>query len=166
MPDYTIAPDSYLLIWADDEEEQGAFHANFKLGKDGEEIGIFGPETMGFPVIDSLTYGQQQQDISMGRISDGDDEWKFFNEPTPGYSNESGASIGEYVLLPALVFYPNPCKNGILFLEQEETVCIFDMSGKFCLSVENTNIVDVEQLGPGIYIIVTMNHRPARLIII
>jgi hypothetical protein len=37
-----------LLIWADDDTEQGASHASFKLGAGGEEIGLFGAS--GLPI--------------------------------------------------------------------------------------------------------------------
>ncbi|NQT78649.1 MAG: CotH kinase family protein [Bacteroidetes bacterium] len=165
MPDYTLAPDSYILIWADNEEGQGQFHANFKLDKDGEEIGIFGPQTMGYPMIDSIVFGLQQEDVSMGRISDAADTWKFFDFPTPGYNNESGASIAEQGLLLPLLFYPNPCKNGMLYLGSKESIYIFDISGRHCLSAEHTESVDVAALRPGIYIIMAKGHRAARLII-
>jgi len=166
MPDYTLAPDSFLLIWADDDEIQGQFHASFKLSKDGEEIGVFGPETMDFPVIDQIIYGPQQEDVSMGLDPDGGENWTIYSTATPGFSNGSSGSVDEYVILPSLNFYPNPCKNGTLFLEQKETVNIYDMSGKLYISIENTDQVNVGELQPGIYIIKTLKHKPARLIII
>ena len=166
MPDYTMAPDSYLLIWADDEATQGPFHASFKISKDGEELGIFGPESMGFPVVDTLSFGIQLGDVSMGRVTDGASEWKPFESPTPGYSNGSGALVGEYVMLPELGFYPNPCINGMLFLAEKTSIHIYDMSGRLHLTAEHVEILDVGDLQPGTYIIVSANHRAARLIIL
>ena len=37
----TIAPKGFLLIWADDETNEGTLHAGFKLGSDGENIRFF-----------------------------------------------------------------------------------------------------------------------------
>ena len=90
-------------------------------------------------------------------------QWDNF--PTPGYNNESGAAIAEQGLLQPLLFYPNPCKNGMLFLGSKESIYIFDSSGRQCLSVEHTESVDVAALRPGVYIIMAKGHRAAHLII-
>ena len=31
-----MAPDSYILIWADDEGDEGDYHAGFKIDVDGK----------------------------------------------------------------------------------------------------------------------------------
>ena len=37
--------------------------------------------------IDTLTFGPQTTDVSMGRLPDGVDNWVFFTTATPGESN-------------------------------------------------------------------------------
>ena len=81
MPDVYIQPGEFLLFWADDEEDQGIFHTNFKLSKSGEEIGLFDSNLAS---IDEYTFGQQQTDVSEGRLPDGASSWTFFTHPTPG----------------------------------------------------------------------------------
>ncbi len=76
-----IEAGSYLLFWADGEAV--ADHTNFKLSASGESIGVFNAE---FDVVDSITYPEQRSDISYGR---NDDEWVFFETPTPGAQNEA-----------------------------------------------------------------------------
>ena len=87
LPDVTIPAKGYLLIWADDDLEQSAFHANFKLSKDGEQIGLYNGTTY----VDSITFAPQYTDISYGRQSDGTEIWIFFDTPnnpsTPGAKN-------------------------------------------------------------------------------
>ncbi|NKB71053.1 MAG: T9SS type A sorting domain-containing protein [Candidatus Latescibacteria bacterium] len=59
------------------------YHANFKLGQQGEEIGLFSPEG---DLVDSVVYDLQIPDVSQGR-QPGEDPWLFFAEPTPGAPN-------------------------------------------------------------------------------
>jgi len=82
----TIAAGGYLLVWADDDAEQGPTHTTFKLGGSGEEIGLFA--TDGSTLIDSIVFGAQETDVSYGRLPDGGDDWQSFYSPTPGTANE------------------------------------------------------------------------------
>ncbi|MCP4245631.1 MAG: lamin tail domain-containing protein, partial [bacterium] len=65
----TIPAGGYLLFWADDEQGQGPMHTSFQLNGSGEEIGLYNVD--GATLIDSITYGMQQPDVSHGRIPDG-----------------------------------------------------------------------------------------------
>ena len=88
----TIAPGGYARLWADGEPEQGPTHLGFKLSKSGEAIGLF--EADGMTLIDSLTFGPQQRDVSYGRTADGGTLWESFKAPTPGRSNGGVAASG------------------------------------------------------------------------
>ena len=86
---YTIVPGGYLLVWADGEPGQNStnlvdLHADFKLGKDGESIGIFAADGT---VIDSVTFGAQITDESEGRYPDGAAGIFTMAEPTPRAAN-------------------------------------------------------------------------------
>ncbi|MBA7486265.1 hypothetical protein ES707_21821 [subsurface metagenome] len=83
----TVAPYSYLVIWADGDPEQGPLHADFKLSADGEQIGLF--DTDGSTLIDSIDYRdiEQTSDVSFGRWPDARDDWWFFVTATPGAEN-------------------------------------------------------------------------------
>ena len=83
----TVAPHSYLLIWADREMSQGALHADFKLSSaGGEDIGLLGSD---LTVIDSFSnFALQSSDNSFGRFPNGSDTWQSFingssTPPTP-----------------------------------------------------------------------------------
>ncbi len=88
LPEVTLGPGEFLLIWADDDEEQGLFHANFKLGASGEYIGLYDLEENGHALIDAVSFGEQSPDISMSRDRDGSWEFVFDTEPSPGESND------------------------------------------------------------------------------
>lgn len=88
LPDTTLVAGGHLLVWADDEENEGPLHACFNLGAvRGEQIGLFALEA-GHPVpVDTLSFGPQHADTSYGRLPDGGPEWRFLPSPTPGAAN-------------------------------------------------------------------------------
>ena len=93
FPDIEVTGEGYLLIWADDDVEDGELHTNFQLSGSGEDIGLF---DVNGNLIDGLSFGEQGEDISYGRIPDGLGEWQSLNYPTPGESNEiSQCSVGD-----------------------------------------------------------------------
>ena len=81
----TIVPaNGYLIIWFDKDQDQGPLHINEKLSADGEGVFLYNAERV---LIDSVTFGVQETDISMGRYPDGSDRWVKFTTPTPAKSN-------------------------------------------------------------------------------
>lgn len=136
LPDYTLAPGEFVLIWADDDSSQGPFHTTYKLAQEGEQIGIFSAD---LTVIDSLSYGPQTTDVSYGRVSDGSPEWQFFTSPTPGSSN-GASTIDDPPLHLSGTFelqqnYPNPF-NGettipfFLPAAAEVTLTVYNVLGQ------------------------------------
>ncbi|MCF8365911.1 MAG: lamin tail domain-containing protein [Bacteroidales bacterium] len=84
--DSTIIPShSFILLWADDEWEEGIFHIEFKLSRKGEQVAIFDAD--GETFIDSITFPAQLSNRSWGRKSANNSEWVEFDVPTPGNSN-------------------------------------------------------------------------------
>ena len=126
LPEMTLAPGQYLLIWTDGQDKRPgdtafvafknavttmtALHANFRLSGDGEYIGLFDPQ--GNPV-DEITYCIQANDISFGRSTADPSQWLYFGEPTPGAANSPYGSTlmetpGEPVFSLQEGFYPTP----------------------------------------------------------
>ena len=83
----TLAAGGWLLLFADDDEEQGVAHLGFNLSGEGEEIGLYAPDGS---VVDELEYGEMPVDESAARVVDGGDDWEITDTPTPGTSNEGG----------------------------------------------------------------------------
>lgn len=103
----SLKPGEVLVVWCDDQETQPGIHANFKLSKSGEYIAIV--DSTGLAVIDSISFGAQSTDISMGRYPDGSNTWKFL-PPTPGTINFV-TNVDNKVVSPMeyrLDVYPNP----------------------------------------------------------
>ena len=89
IPAGVIVPaGGFILFWADDDLAQGNTHTNFKLSKDGEEIGLFDTDVNGNVLVDSITFGPQTTDVSFGRVADGAASWTTFEVPTPNESND------------------------------------------------------------------------------
>ena len=87
-----IAVGGFILLWSNDPELEDCpnltvYHTNFKLGKDGEEIGLFDTDDNANREIDAIRFGKQERDISYGRKPDGSEKWQELNVPTPGNSN-------------------------------------------------------------------------------
>jgi hypothetical protein len=66
----SISSKGCLIFWVDSNEDQGIMHTNFKLDKDGEEIGLFATTGNGNMIIDRVSFGEQDSDISYTRIYD------------------------------------------------------------------------------------------------
>ena len=89
----SIPPHGFLLLWADDDVEQGSNHVGFKLSGAGEQLGLYDRDENENVAIDTLVFGPQLLDVSYGRTQDGADEWIFFNRPTPGIGNRDSTTI-------------------------------------------------------------------------
>lgn len=76
----TITPGGHMVVWLDNDTEQGEDHANFKLSPDGEGIYLTAPD--GITIIDSIVFPPQQTDVSYGRECDGCSEWIYFDNHT------------------------------------------------------------------------------------
>ena len=57
-----IAPNGFLLIWADGLNT--GLHTNFKISADGEELAVY---TAAGVLVDSISFGLQEPNISLGR---------------------------------------------------------------------------------------------------
>ena len=86
-PDMYLAEGDFLLIWCDNDEEQGDLHAGFRLDGDGEFLGLLAPD--GVTYMDSLSFGPQSSDLTTGRFPDGTGNWQEILLPTPGAPNNS-----------------------------------------------------------------------------
>lgn len=85
----TIPAKGYLVIWADNEPEQGPLHASFALSAGGEEIGLFDRPGNQLAPIDTVTFGAQTTDVAEGRAPDGSECLAFF-DPSPMSPNPAG----------------------------------------------------------------------------
>jgi spore coat protein CotH len=84
----TIPAGGYLLFWADSSPEQGIYHTNFSLSKEGESIALMDTDANGNAAVDTYSFGLQALDVSEGRCPDGGTAWLAYSAPTMGATNE------------------------------------------------------------------------------
>ncbi len=168
-PDTTIAPGGFLIVWLDDNTEQGALHLPFKLSAGGEQFGIFDASLQ---IVDAVTFGEQQTDVSYGRTVDGGGRFEVLPSATPGASNVTMTSIdyGEATDRPEWIVqaYPNPFTDILrIRLEDQKSglrvepayVDIFDALGRrvYTLELNGSNPATIElpmyPLAAGLYFV-------------
>jgi CotH kinase protein/Lamin Tail Domain/Secretion system C-terminal sorting domain len=109
MPDESIQAGEFLIVWADNEVNQGAWHANFKLSSGGEEIGIFDADG---GQIDAVVFDTLGIDEALGRLPNGTGVFQEVT-PTPGASNEPLSTYQPLSESIKLVLFPNPSFGNI-----------------------------------------------------
>ena len=164
FPQIELLPKEFLLIWADNDTEQGENHATFKLKKEGEQIGIFDSETTGFFPLDTLTFGLQQTDTSFGRNPDGGMQWMYFDTATPGFNNVPAGIIESYI--GHFTIFPNPVSGNFLFFnEKRKEIKLSDLSGKIVLTATKTDVINISSLSKGFYILSTNRGETAKIVV-
>ena len=140
-----IQPGDRLLLWADNESEQGPLHLGFKLNGNGEHLALYTVD--GDSLIDEISFGTQDVDISYGRYPDGGDNWGFM-DPTPNEPNSETLTLGQSSLSPKTFTlhqnYPNPFNPSTtlqydLLNDEFVNITIYDMLGNVINNLVNDN---------------------------
>jgi len=136
------------VLWADKDLDQGRNHLDFKLSADGEFISIYQASSYWdndprLLVLDSLTFGVQDSDISYGRYPDGSDMWQQMI-PTPGSSNYN---VAEFSLLEPtdntqIIIDENNVDTGFITFSWEDSWNFTDDEIVYHLHVSSTGIGD------------------------
>lgn len=156
----TVPANGWLLFWADADVEQGVLHADFRLSNNGEYLSLAGPD--GYTLADEIQWNYIAPDTSLGRITDGADEWVLFIVSTPEASNNQGTINLIESSTTSLLAYPNPT-NNILFFNRAIDFNAFDLSGKLIEAHKNTRSVDASRWPSGIYILQTNDGNCLRV---
>lgn len=157
LPEITLQPDNYFLIWADEDGSQGDHHANFKLSKSGESVGIYDSAENNFAPVDELHFGEQTEDITFGRSPNGFGDFTNLAYASPGANNDIDTAIkdhtGQYFSI-----MPNPALD-IIYLDIDNGVYyqIFDINGKLLIADKYYNQIEVSELNSGIYFLSVEN---------
>jgi hypothetical protein len=71
-------------MWFEQPDKAG--HANFRLKPEGGILYLLNASAQ---ILDSVAYPAQYRNISYGRKTDGDNEWVFFEQFSPGLPNDN-----------------------------------------------------------------------------
>ena len=157
LPDLDLPGHSFITLWADEDKNQGYNHANFKLSKSGEFIGIFDHESNGFAPIDTFTFAQADEDKSYGRYPDGQGEIILLNDITFGISNVTVGTQDPFAF--NLQIYPNPSSEFLYLTAKQKFIGlkIYDAQGKMISEWKSIDVeswtIDVSTIEQGVYII-------------
>ena len=160
----TIAPKSFHLLWADDEESDGRFHTNFKLSKKGEVLALFDAEGV---LVDRIVFGAQNADVSFGRKADGGEDWVSFEVPTPRASNDGTINDVPDLRENNYVLYPNPTagKIKILNVRGDELLKVVNATGVELLEqkISKGDQLDLTPFGIGVYFVILKSGNQTQL---
>jgi len=87
----TVAARGYLVVYANNADGTPGHHLGFGLGQEGDSVYLFGATATGGRLLDSISFGPQLTDLSIGRLADG--EWAL-TLPTFGAANRA-AQLGD-----------------------------------------------------------------------
>ncbi len=128
MPNVVIEPDSYLMVWADEDTLDSGLHTNFKIASNADSLVLSYDDGT---VIDSVSFGTQHADISTGRIPNGTGSFILL-VPTYGANNEH-AGVEDLTEQLDFSIYPNPAGDMFNIRVMEDgpyEVQILDINGK------------------------------------
>ncbi|MBM3845061.1 MAG: hypothetical protein FJ405_02085, partial [Verrucomicrobia bacterium] len=106
-PGVVVPAQGYLVVWCDSETNSPGLHTGFGLNNNGQLMALFTPGPNGLEVRDTVRFGLQLRDRTVGRNPGGSATWALCN-PTPGAPNvaanlspTSGLRINEWMAAPA-----------------------------------------------------------------
>ena len=125
-----LAPGECMLLWADDEPEQGAQHLNFKLSSKGETIYLSQLINGEVHLIDYLTFPEIPENSSYARVVNGSANLLTIGNPSPGASNDNSLRfLGKPGVFPESGFFTDSVAVDIDSSEDEVVFhCSFDGS--------------------------------------
>lgn len=154
----TIAPNSYLIIWADDLKTTAKYaHCGFSLS------GTYGQVVLSNShgaILDSITYFNQSEDVSTGRCPNATGNFTDIKTPTFKESNNFFCVAG-FKFIKAfknnVTVYPNPANNQVTFSSNSFNISTIELYNRYGNLVKNsifTNkkaTLNLEGLASGVY---------------
>lgn len=108
----TIAPNGFLIVWADGDTSSGELHCTFKFSGSGEQTYL--SYANGY-VIDSISFPLQSADVSWGRYPNGTGPFVYM----PPTFNSSNSVFSKVEGIPGnqvkTWVYPNPNDGTFIF---------------------------------------------------
>ncbi|WP_452229398.1 CotH kinase family protein [Lacinutrix sp. MEBiC02404] len=151
----TIAPDSYLIVWCDKDDDQTGLHADVKFSSGGESAILSYANGI---LIENITFGAQTDDMGYARVPNGTGDFAI-QLPTYAANNES-LSIDEVDFSNHLKYYPNPTSNTVTIANSSyliETIKVYNIQGQLLLENKQTNtnniVIDFSDFSKGMYMV-------------
>lgn len=149
-----MAPDSYLIVWADEDQSQGAMHANFKLSATGESVLLYDTDTL---LVDQVDFDAQETDMGYARVPNGTGPF-VIQAPTFGANNNAlGMATANNTNIR---MYPNPAGSQVVLVwsgMEARPIEIIDGMQRTVWSgtVRSGSSIDVADFAAGTYVVRT-----------
>ena len=152
FPDIVLNPNSYLVLWADEDSLQGALHLPFKLDSERDDILLSMPDTTS---IDYFFHHDLDSNITMSRIPNGIGDLSIANA-TFESTNLPYVTVLESKSLHFNI-YPNPTADFIQIDQISNTtkhIDLLDVNGRIInrfTSKGSSLVIDLSDLESGTY---------------
>lgn len=148
-----MAPDSYMIVWADEDQSQGDMHANFKLSASGESVLLFDVDTQ---LVDMVDFDQQTTDQGYARVPNG--VGPFVIQAATFGANNNAAGIEQASSLDVARMYPNPASDHIVLVwngSDQRAISIIDATQREVVrtTLRSGGQVPVGNLAAGTYVV-------------
>lgn len=150
----TLAPDDYLIIWADDQEQAG-LHANFKLSATGESLILSNANAV---MLDAVDYPEQTSDIAYARVPNGTGDFQLTMATFDSENSTPTNTVNPGFDQNALSIFPNPASNNLTIssVQQLAKISIFMENGQkikeYFPSAQET-VIDLDDYLNGLYFV-------------
>jgi len=156
LPEGTVlAANDYMIIWADNDEDQDGLHAGFKLSAAAESVIL--SDASG-TIVDEVSYADQTADISFGRFPNGTGDFQLMNPTFEAVNNDFPLAVGDVIENKKLNIFPNPASDGFWVSYDglnQTLVYVTDIHGRTVLSqsISNENWIETYKWASGIYLV-------------
>jgi hypothetical protein len=162
----TIAPYSYLIVWADSDLTQTGLHADFKFSAGGENCVLSYPDGT---IIESVTFGAQTTDMGYARVPNGTGSF-VIQAPTFNANNQS-LGINDSRDTAVFKVYPNPTNDVITIASAQNEISqisLYNMQGQLLLNKKMSSTtaldVDLSVYSSGIYLLKVNGNQTIRIV--
>jgi hypothetical protein len=168
FPAGTIIPaNGYLIIWADEDGNQGPLHASFKLSASGETLSLVDPQSAFW---DNISFDQQETDMGYARVPNGVGPF-VIQAPTFGAFNGTvSAPEPPSETSSLLTINPNPASTSVEIRIKaafpEGRLSVANLTGEIIYETDAAAVheLQVDNLPAGVYV-VRWGHHAHKLII-
>ena len=161
LPNTALSPNQFIIIWADEDSFQGNNHANFKLKKSGEDLGLYDEKANHYRAINLISIPELESNYSFARKPNGVGEFEITEKATFGFDNDLSSNVE--LSFTKLKIYPNPADQVIhidtdIALESFQMYCI-DTNGKTYPLSAKGNSISINSLENGVYTLMLRNEK-------
>ena len=150
LPNIVINPNSYFIIWADEDGNTGDNHANFRLSNLGEQLILSNSDSS---IVDAEFIYPQLDDVAYGRFPNGIGSFTML--PPTFNANNSPSTVENNSIENDYFVYPNPFSD-FLNVENINDFYITNAIGQKIYSSNNISQLDTKEWKEGLYIL----HSP------